>query len=579
MRFPTLNEIPVSREVQDVFAGLNQNLRINGNEFSKMRNMTGDEYPLLSTRALRGYGETIYKPGGLITKDAIAVVSGSKIIYNGEDIEMELTDGEKQLVSMGAYLLIWPDKKWLNTQRISEHGRMEEEWDSTGNTTVTLCKQDGNAYGDYKISDRAPEDPKDNDLWMDISGSTPALKQYSDSSASWVSIATVYLKIKSANIHKGFSQYDGVTISGFTGDLAHLNGSHVLQQVNEEDGSVVIIGITQGKTYTEENKISMARKVPDMDYVTECDNRIWGCKYGVVDGKPVNEIYACKLGDFKNWNCFQGLSTDSYVASRGSDGVFTGAITHQGHPLFFKEECIEKVYPAANGAHQIVTTEARGVQKGCWRSLVIVDETLYYKSRADVCAYGGALPTSVSAALGETRYSNARAGAEGGLYYISMQDEAKNWHLFVLDTTNGMWHEEDATQAMMFTACDGKLWWIDEATNKLVCRENNGLSAEGAFDWLVETGEIGLDLPENKYITNLLVRANLDVGASLRIDVQYENCAWEKKIEYARSGLKSFNVPVAPHRCDHLKMRISGNGGCKIYSIGKHLRQGSETMW
>jgi hypothetical protein len=132
---------------------------------------------------------------------------------------------------------------------------------------------------------------------------------------------------------------------------------------------------------------------------------------------------------------------------------------------------------------------------------------------------------------------------------------------------------------MMFTACDGKLWWIDEATNKLVCRESNGLSVEGAFDWLVETGEIGLDLPENKYITNLLVRANLDVGASLRIDVQYENGAWEKKIEYARSGLKSFNVPVAPHRCDHLKMRISGNGGCKIYSIGKHLRQGSETMW
>ena len=577
MRFPTLNEIPVSREVQDVFAGLNQNLRIGNNEFSKMKNMTGDEYPLLSTRALRGYGAQLDNPNGLITKDSIAVVDGGKLIYDGYTIDMELSDSPKQLISMGAYLLIWPDKKYLNTENFEDRGRMENDYDTVASTKATLCKQDGSSFGEYYTSATTPENPKDGYLWMDTSGTTPALKQYSESSATWISIATVYIKLTSENIGKGFSQYDGVTISGLTKDLAHLNGSHVLQKV--EDNSIVIIGIMQSNEYIEEGTVHIERTVPEMDYVTECDNRIWGCKYGLVNGKTVNEIYACKLGDFKNWNCFQGLSTDSYVASRGSDGMFTGAITHQGHPLFFKEECIEKVYPNANGAHQIVTTEARGVQRGCWRSLVIVDETLYYKSRADVCAYGGALPTSVSSALGETRYSNARAGSEGGLYYISMQDEAGAWHLFVLDTTNGMWHEEDDTQAMMFTTCEGKLWWIDEATKRLVCREDKELEVEGAFDWAVETGELGLDVPDNKYITNLLVRANLEAGASLTIEVQYEGKRWENKIQYNKAGLRSFNVPVAPHRCDHLKMRISGNGGCKVYSISKHLRQGSEAMW
>lgn len=577
MRFPTLNELPVSREVQDVFAGLNQNLRIGNNEFSKMKNMTGDEYPLLSTRALRGYGAQLDNPNGLITKDSIAVVDGGNLIYDGYTIDMELSDSPKQLISMGAYLLIWPDKKYLNTENFEDRGRMENDYDTVASTKATLCKQDGSSFGEYYISATTPENPKDGDLWMDTSSTTPALKQYSESSATWISIATVYIKLTSENIGVGFKQYDGVTISGLTKDLAHLNGSHVLQRV--EDNSIVIIGIMQSNEYIEEGTVHIERTVPEMDYVTECDNRIWGCKYGLVNGKTVNEIYACKLGDFKNWNCFQGLSTDSYVASRGSDGMFTGAITHQGHPLFFKEECIEKVYPNAAGAHQIVTTEARGVQRGCWRSLVIVDETLYYKSRADVCAYGGALPASSSTALGETRYSNARAGSEGGLYYISMQDESGGWHMFVLDTTNGMWHEEDNTQAMMFTTCEGKLWWIDEATKRLVCREDKKLEAEGAFDWMVETGELGLDIPENKYITNLLVRANLEAGASLEIDVQYEGEHWEKKITYNRAGLKSFNVPVAPHRCDHLKMRISGTGGCKIYSISKHLRQGSEVMW
>ena len=66
----------------------------------------------------------------------------------------------------------------------------------------------------------------------------------------------------------------------------------------------------------------------------ECGNRLWGCKYGLVDGETVNEIYASKLGDFKNWNCFAGLSTDSYAAARGSDGPFTGAADYLGQPRF-----------------------------------------------------------------------------------------------------------------------------------------------------------------------------------------------------------------------------------------------------
>ena len=50
------------------------------------------------------------------------------------------------------------------------------------------------------------------------------------------------------------------------------------------------------------------------------------------------------LGDFRNWQCFMGLSTDSYYGNLGTDGKFTGAITHMGYPLFFKENCLHKVY-------------------------------------------------------------------------------------------------------------------------------------------------------------------------------------------------------------------------------------------
>ena len=577
MAFSKMTVLDAGQQVQDVFAGINRNLRIGDNELHDTTNVTGEEYPVLATRKKRGYGAKVEKPGGLITKDSIAVVDGGKIIYNGEEIEMELSEGEKQLVSMGAYLLIWPDKKWLNTQRLSEYGNMERSVETASTVTVTLCEQDGSPYEDIAISPTAPASPADGDLWMDTSGSAPGLNRYAGDSGMWVGIATVYVKLAAANIGVGFAQYDGVTISGFTGALESLNGSHVLQAV--EDNAITIIGIVTGTGYEETNPVTVERTVPDMDFVTECGNRIWGCKYGVVNGKPINEIYACKLGDFKNWNVFQGLSTDSYVASRGSDGVFTGAITLQGHPLFFKEECIEKVYPSSTGAHQIVTTEARGVQRGCHRSLVIVEETVYYKSRTDVCAYSGSLPVSVSEALGEMRYKDARAGAEGNLYYISMQDERGAWHFMAYDTTKRMWHREDSTRAMMFTTCDGRLWWIDEDKKQLVCRVSDGLEEEKDFAWQAKSGIIGVQQVGNKYVSRFTIRAELDKGANIYMEMQVDDGLWQRMITYARPGLRSFNIPVLPRRCDHLKLRFGGKGGCKIYSVSKYLREGSERNW
>lgn len=49
------------------------------------------------------------------------------------------------------------------------------------------------------------------------------------------------------------------------------------------------------------SKIELERKAPEMDFVIECGNRLWGCRYEVTDqSRLYNEIYASKLGDFKN---------------------------------------------------------------------------------------------------------------------------------------------------------------------------------------------------------------------------------------------------------------------------------------
>ena len=231
----------------------------------------------------------------------------------------------------------------------------------------------------------------------------------------WVQVATTYIKISAAGIGKAFQQYDGVTISGVQDEkLKSLNGTMVIW--DKGDDYIVVIGILDAVT-SQSVPLTVERRMPNMDFVIESENRLWGCRYGeALNGEFDNEIYACKLGDFRNWNCFMSLSTDSYTASCGTDGQFTGAITHLGYPLFFKENCVHKVYGNYPANYQIQTTTCRGVQKGCHKSLAIVNETLFYKSRSAVCAYDGSLPSEISSALGDVVYGNAVAGVIGNKY-------------------------------------------------------------------------------------------------------------------------------------------------------------------
>jgi hypothetical protein len=561
-----------NQQLLDTFGGYNHNLRIREGEWYHEEHMSASEYPILRTSPSRAEVRSVSDPGGLIAKDNMAIVEGVNVKYGEDTIDLGLTAGTKQLISMGAYLLIWPDKKYVNTQDLTDKGSLEASVTTGTTVSVTLCRQDGTSYGNYTISATAPESPSNGDMWLDTSNAeVPVLKEYSAASSMWVTIPTTYVKIAATGIGARFEAYDGVEINGFTGSLAELNGSHVLYAV--DDDYIVTVGVIDQSSFSTDNEITVTRSIPDMDYVCESGNRLWGCKYGVVNGKAVNELYASKLGDPKNWNCFMGLSTDSWSASRGSDGVFTGAISYQDHPMFFKENCIEKVYPSATGAHQVVTVDCRGVQNGSWRSLVIVNEVLYYKSIKDVCAFTGSLPASVSGPLGDQAYSSARAGAVDGVLYISMYDGTA-WQLFTYDTARQIWHREDSTQVQMFAERDGILYCIDEAANNLVHFSG---AKTGDRSWSITSGVIGLEMAENKYVTRYVIR--LDTVGSVHLDVRYDDGAWEDKGTVTPNGMGSIVIPVAPKRFDHMQYRLIGTKHTLIYSIAKYVQIGSDVHW
>ena len=629
-RMPQLIPGQKSIKMTSVFKGYNHNTVISDGEMYDMQNMSGDKYPLLSLRRKRGIasydvsGQDPVQLTGIHGRDKLVYIRGTQVFYNMYPVTgISVSDNElslpKQIVSYGAYVLIFPDKVYFSTVDTDDCGSMERRWPAensgiTGSAlSVSMCRGDGTDYGENEITtnDTPPSEPGNGAFWMDTSGDTKdVLKQWDSTTEEWVEVPTTYVKIQgsSIGIGAGLKEYDGVTLSGLEAvagaspkiqaQIDALNGTKVVYFCG--DDYIVVVGlVSQTQSALADVEVRADRTIPEMDYICESNNRLWGCTYGLVDGQIVNEIRACVLGDFRNWNRSLGISTDSYAASVGTDGPFTGAITQRGYPVFFKENSIHRVSGSQPANFSIQTTIARGVQRGSWRSLAVVAENIYYKARNAVMIYDGNMPEPVSEQLGDMLYSDARAGVLGDKYYISMKDANDNWRIFVYDTTHHTWYKEDAVQALGFGAAEDELYYIDEDHNTLVsvrgipgslsAEETEAWSTESDFDWAAEFDLFGTtyiqsgqyDNPARirnaKYLSMFKIRAKLDLNAYMRLWVKYDdNALYEYIGEKTGTDLKTFVLPVVPKRCDHLRFKITGRGGAEIYDISRIMEVGGD---
>lgn len=602
MGYPKLSGRQGTRVTLDTFAGYNHNLRISDGEFYNTKNLTTQYFPMMANRKRRGIlNDTFTNLQAIIAKDALYWIENGTLYANG--LATGLTglkdpsgspQRERQLVSMGAYICVFPDAKYINTQDLTDFGSMGASWSYSGAVTYTMCHQDGTYYTDVTRSSTEPQDPDNGAIWIDISdGET--VKEWSEYTESWTVLETVYTRVDfttQGQIPTAFKEYDGVNVEGLY--YEDLNGSKIIYAIggratSGESGDagdndyLVLIGICGEQFIQQGANVSVERSIPAMDFVCECQNRLWGCFYGNIPGKGnINEIYCCALGDFKNWEQYLGLSTDSWRASRGSDGPWTGCVNYLGVPTFFKENVIHPVSVSSIGAHQIGDIPARGVQQGSHKSLAIVNETLYYKARSGVVAYQGGMPVDVSAALGEERYYNAVAGVFGQRYYISMVDASNVWHFFCFDVKNGLWMHEDFLHAECFTAWGDELFV--QSANRIIAINGTEGTLEKPPEWIAESGIIhyeqrvsGVGTRNVRYLSRYNIRLNMDKDASMQIYIDYDSSGfWSYAGEVRVQETGTVTVPVRPHRCDHMRLRFEGRGDVRIYSIARILTKGSD---
>lgn len=588
---PALAEAGTSRLMTEVFTGYDHNLKIADGSWYEEKNLSSVSYPLFSPRQRRGEMVQLNNPQGILSKDALAYVDGSTLYYNhlpvdGIVLSTRKEDCPKQMVSMGAYLCIFPDGVYVNTQDMTDVGTLAAKYElENGAISLNMCRNDGTDYDltGAIVSDIEPDEPDDKLYWIDTSSTPHTLKQFSASSGMWVQVATTYIKVSAAGIGKSFDQYDGIHISNLAyiegndameDQVAALNAANTIEA--KGDDYIIITGILDMAVAWTGN-VTVERKVPKMNFVCELDNRLWGCFYGMNEGKTLNEIYASALGNPKVWNRYRGISTDSYTASVGSDGVFTGMTSYLGYVLAFKENCIHKVYGTMPSNFQITTTNCRGVQKGSEYSLCAVNEKLFYKSKNDICLYDGSLPNTVSDAFANQTFTEARAGAYGSRYVVSMKDAKGKWGMYTFDTERGIWHCEDDVHALMFATLDDDLVYIDADTKWLMSEGGKHGTLEGPVEWEATSGIIGYEYPDQKYLSRFNLRMRMNEGDVCEILVRYDSEGeWISEGAIRGGNVQSFTIPVIPRRCDHMQIRLRGTGDVKIYSIAKILEMGSD---
>ena len=507
MRMPYLHDDGARQQmVVQEFGGYDHRDPISAKLFYDTKNMSSRRYPTASTRAPRGTAEypALTAPHGLIWAEGLIWADGTGLFREGEKV-CDLTDSDKLMVRMGGWLYIWPDKvRYHLTDGTVE--QLEQSWTGTA-----------------KLTDKT---------------------------------------IEASGIGEGFAAYDGITIEG--AKTAANNKTAVCLAVEADKLTFSENCFTAETSVT----VTVSRKVPDFDYLTELDNRLWGV---TRDGY---EIRACKLGDPRNWNCYEGLSTDSYAATVGSAGCFTGAATLQGYALVMKEGVIHKMYGTKPSNYQAVSQKVRGPMDGAGRSLAELDEVLYYLSPEGVTAYVGGTPERIGLQLGEVRYTEGVGAAADGRYWLSAKRQDGGWEMLCYDTVRSLWYKEDDTQALYMTAGGGKVWYIDGEDNRIRCTEGED---DETIAWMIETGDLTEGMPEHKHLVRAVVDLRLEAGTTCMISARYDGGEWEAVwVTNARGYRRSVPVPIIPRRCERFALRIEGRGEMVLWAVERTVEAGTE---
>ncbi len=618
MRLTAQRGISRTRRNITAFGGLDRSARAGGSRLGAMLNMTSDDAPALMSRPPRG----IWAPGSAVdgvttagvkayTDDEIAAaaaVNGKLCFATRKEVRADgmlmygvQPDGQEHIrtiVPFGRNFFLVPDG--LYAEKRPEKGytakKAGAEFFSPLAVTVNRVDINGEAVTSEACAE-LPASPNENDSVVLTSGDEA--HEYTCTDGNWVRGRRVYPSFSAELIGEDFRVNDKVILK----NVYDYDTKRTYRIIGISDNSVTVDA--PYKSGTTKLRMSITRYCPVLDFAVESNNRIWGCRYGKnVFGEFVNEIYACSLGDPLSWDAFDGISSDSYAVSLGCPGGFTGAGVIDGKPVFFKEDRIITVSGTVPQNFRVDAVSGDGVENGAYRSIVNLNEELFYKSPNGINVYDGVSSRCISEVFGAERFTAGAAGAVDGKYRVVLTGRSGTSAQYVYDTRSGMWHIEDNDEnARFFVNTDGLLCSVclmsstevdGETVNSYMfyahdfnATENGynifsdntdgrfGFIAEPDGDFFAETREITSQNGSDA-VRSVVIRAEKEKDAVLRVGIVCTDGRYHEIYCTSKDINGVFTVPANTPRCASFKLRFGGRGAVKVLSVGIITEKTSE---
>lgn len=589
------NDVRRPKVLQTVFGGLRHTVNCADGEFYDMMNLSCKDYPVLCGRDRRRMGwklsgaKQIYADNGVLlyikedggiwyAKKNTAPVGGEY----GFAIAYTKSAEKAQLVRFGDRVILMPDKKLINLKyellgvisnvsELPESGSYEDAYAlSTGHGEGNVDTYDVYVFNENEWINNGTL-VQDMDAKLSVTEITIMDGVIYEEPAKANTIAFPGLSV---DLRTLFKEGDAVTISGLTKEPRN-NKTAIIREMNDHlmrfsEYAFYIPKSEAGQTqteYEETGTIHVERIVPEMNFIFEHENRLWGAQ-----GK---QIFASKLGDPRNFNVFDGLSTDSWYLQTQSRGDILGGCSYGGYPVFFRDSAICTIYGQSAQGFQTYERQAPGLKHGAQRSIAEAGGALFYLSQNGMNVYTGDYPKDLQQIFGNDAVHQAVSISNGSYLYVHMDGK-----LYVFDALRGLWMIEDAGEFISFAQMNGTIFALDANGQLYELRgdEMQWQEEQDAPSCFAEFGDF-VDEPNMKSIVKLQMRIEPEKGTTITVKIKYQGKKdWQTVQSVTGDGEKrSYYIAVIPHRTDNYRLRIETSGGkWRLYSLVREKIAGSE---
>jgi hypothetical protein len=297
---------------------------------------------------------------------------------------------------------------------------------------------------------------------------------------------------------------------------------------------------------------------PVIQRATVHNNRV----FGVVG----NNIYSSKQGDFKEWNVFAQLNTDSWATDVAGSVSFNVIGAYQNHVVMQSGVNMFELYGSKPSNFQVQET----VKTGAFNADYIeINSVLYFANRDGIYAYSGGVPRKISEGV-DIPFTQATLGSDGKKLFASVSD-GTNRHLFTYDTATNVFYREDNLNVVKFALHLGKLHAL-LSDGKLLKFD----SGQEIVEWELETTKIIDDTFNKSGMKRIELSIEMSASTSLSVWIKGDLDVGYKLVKSFQSETyKNLLIPVnLSQNC--YKIRITGRGYARLTAIKTISQKGGK---